>query len=199
MCFTRLKLRKLFFFSFCIKGKKIGERALQNGISEAQGSQNDSISIWVWNDFRGDSLKEESVVVLVLGRKKDPEVEGCSESEHQTNGLGTHPSGWALSPTCWLLHVGGNAPAAGLLHGEGYWSLSSHKPKAFLLCLITVSALDANAEVNKWCMFSRNAPYFQAWPVLACYAWVDFRQRLPHAAGCWGLVQEARSALQHRG
>lgn len=72
MCFTRLKLKKLFFFfSFCIKGKKIGERALQNGLSETWGFQNDSVGSWVCNYFKSDYLNGKSVVVCVfLGKTK---------------------------------------------------------------------------------------------------------------------------------
>lgn len=102
---------------------------------------------------------------------------------------------WELIPlkelflqTCWMLHVGENPPsAAGLWRGEGCQSLLSHKTEAFLLCLIAVGDLDANAEVSKWPVISRNAPYLQAWPVLARCEWISCK-RLPHAAGCWWLV-----------
>lgn len=102
---------------------------------------------------------------------------------------------WELIPlkelflqTCWMLHVGENPPsAAGLWRGEGCQSLLSHKTEAFLLCLIAVGDLDANAEVSKWPVIYRNAPYLQAWPVLARCEWISCK-RLPHAVGCWWLV-----------
>lgn len=98
-------------------------------------------------------------------------------------------------------HVGENPrSAAGLWHGEDCQSLSSHKTKAFLHCLITVGDLDANAEVSKWPMISRNAPYLKAWPALARWECVDFVQR-PLLMTCSSAVRASCFGLtpSHRG
>ena len=84
-----------------------------------------------------------------------------------------------------MLHVGAKSPStARLWRREGCQSLPSHKTKAFLLCLITVGDSDANAEVSKRPVISRNALYSQTWSVLARWERVDLMQRPPRGSFC---------------